>query len=139
MAMVIADGDNSSSVSVDLAIQAANSAWDDQGAPIFTFGLGKSQSENYLRSMSSGTEGNHFYISQESDWDDSETAILHGGDYSVFTASVNKTYDFNDFTWISEINATYTPSTPDGDGTSCTVEVRWSIDRLNFSSWNSVA
>ena len=138
-AMIVADGDNSTAVDVNLSVQSANSAWDDQGAPIFTFGLGKSHSENYLRTMSSGTSGNHFYITQESDWDAAETQLLHAGDFSLFTAYVNKTYDFDDFTWVSEINTTHTPVTPDGDGTSCLVEVRWSTDRLNFSNWNVVS
>ncbi len=135
LAMIIADGDDTGQTNVEIAIQSANSAWDDQGAPIFTFGLGKSQAEKHLRSMTAGTGGNHFYISQESDWDESETSILHGGNFSIFEASLSKIYDFSDFTWVSEINSTFTPSSTDINGTSCSIEIRWSVDRINFSQW----
>lgn len=139
LGIIISDGDNQGITDADLTIQSANSAWNDLGAPIFTIGLGKSQSENYLRKISSNTNGNHFYISDANDWDDAEAALLHGGNFTLFTGYCNKIYDFNDFTWISEINTTFTPSVPDGDGTSCTVEVRWSSDRLNFSNWFNVS
>jgi hypothetical protein len=135
LALVIADGDNSSSENVSLSIQSAQSAWDDQGIAIYTIGLGKSQSENYLRTLSSSTNGAHFYISQSADWDDVETALVHGGDFSIFSASCFKTYDYDNLTWISKVDATFTPSVPDGNGRSCKVEIRWSSDRVNFTPW----
>ena len=47
LGMIVADGDNISSNSSSVTIQAANSAWADNGAPVLTFGLGASHNEKY--------------------------------------------------------------------------------------------
>lgn len=138
MAMIIADGDNSSSDSVNQSVQAAQGAWNDTGAPVFTFGIGSSHKETYLRTMSSESLGRHFHIASGNDWDDAKTSLLHNGTNSLFTATWSKTFDYDDPTWISQIDAVYSPSTPGGNGKSCVVQARWSFDRLNFTPWATI-
>lgn len=138
MAMIIADGDNSSPDSVGQSVQAAQGAWNDTGAPVFTFGIGSSHKETYLRTMSSESFGRHFHIASGNDWDDAKTSLLHNGTNSLFAATWSKTFDYDDPTWISQIDAVYSPSTPSINGKTCIVQARWSFDRLNFTPWATI-
>ena len=135
---IIADGDNVSSESASVTIQAANSAWSDNGVPVLTFGLGSSHKEKYLREISSETGGLHFHITESGDWDNSLNTLLHSGSNNLFKASWGKTYDFLNPTWISGIGASYSPALENAYGASCSVKARWSFDRLNYTPWVNI-
>jgi hypothetical protein len=135
---IIGDGDNSSAEASSVTALAANSAWGDSGAPVLTFGLGKSHKESKLREISSDTNGYHFHISESGDWDNSLSTLLHNGANNLFKSSWSKKYDFLNPTWVSGIGASFTPVIEDTHGTSCAVRARWSFDRLNFTPWAEI-
>lgn len=135
---IIADGDNVSSETTTVTIQAANSAWGDNGIPVYTFGLGSSHNEKHLREISTGTSGLHFHISESGDWGNALNTLLHSGSNTLFKASWSKTYDFLNPTWISGIGASFYPALENVYGASCEIKARWSFDRLNYSPWVNI-
>lgn len=140
LALIIADGDNISSETASQSVSLAQGLWDDQGISIFTIGLGESQKESNLRTLSSGTDGIHFHITEATDWDDVESSLLHSGNYSLFQSTWTKTFDYENPTWVSEINSTYYPTSPNSaSGLACIVEARWSFDRLNYTPWTTIS
>ena len=138
LGMIVADGDNISSNSSSVTIQAANSAWADNGAPVLTFGLGASHNEKYLRDISSNTSGIHFHISESGDWDNALDTLLHNGENTLYKATWTKKYDFLNPTWVSGIGASFTPIIENAYGASCSVQARWSFDRINFTPWVNI-
>jgi hypothetical protein len=134
LAMIIADGDNVSNDSVSNTILAANSSWNDLGSPVYTFGLGKSHKEEYLRQMSAGTMGKHFHISESGDWTNSLDTLLHSGEYSIFKSTWTKKFDYLNPTWISVISATYDAADV-ATGKKIILKARWTFDRVNFTPW----
>ncbi len=134
LAMIVADGDNVSNDSVSNTILAANSSWNDLGSPIYTFGLGKSHKEEYLRQMSAGTLGKHFHISESGDWTNSLDALLHSGEYSIFKSTWTKKFAYLNPTWISVISATYDAADV-ATGKKIILKARWTFDRVNFTPW----
>lgn len=140
MAMIFSDGDNNikNLSKVTLSTSAANAAWGDDGIPIYSFGLGRSHRESALRTMADESSGIHFHISSSSDWALAQNSLLHGGSNSLYTAYWTKLYDYASPVWISKITAVYS-STNINTGRSCKVEVRWSEDRINFTSWQDIS
>jgi len=140
LSMIFSDGDNTTRnlANVSLTSAAANAAWGDNGVPVYTFGLGKSHRESALRTMSDSTDGIHFHVATDSDWSAVQSSLLHGGNYSLYGAYWTKVYDYNDPIWISQISASYS-ALNNATGRFCSVEARWSEDRVNFTNWISIA
>lgn len=134
ISMIVADGDNISEDSVTNTVLAANSSWNDLGSPIFTFGIGKSHKEDYLRKMSSETDGRHYHISESGDWTNALNTILHNGEFSIFKSTWTKKFDYLTPTWISVISATYDAADVT-TGKKIILKARWTFDRVNFTPW----
>ena len=137
--LIVADGDGNGSAE-DLASNA-NSAWDGEGVSVNALGTGRSARQTGLRDVTSSTAGLYFDISNGSnnaDWDTSKISFLHGGDNTIFEGTWARAYDFTDPAWIRSVNSSHTSPTATIDS-FCSVEVRWSIDRIHYNTWQTIS
>jgi len=137
-AFVFADGDNISIETGDVVATQANTTWDDDGVAVQCFGLGRSHAVGGLRTIADRTRGQHFDITNGADgqdWDTAANSLLHGGENSIFESNWSRLFDFNDPTWIKSVHTTYNTPTALIQNSFCSVEVRWTKNRINWSSW----
>lgn len=138
LGIIISDGDDNGIGTPENVAATANSAWGDNGVPVFTFALGHSHTEHGLRTIATLTHGKCFDISIdniEDDWILATNSLLHGGDNSLFKANWSRIFDYESAVWISKVSTTYTSPS---NGSSVSVQVRWTYDRVNWTSWYSL-
>ncbi len=139
VAVVFADGDGEGDA--DSVVLTANSGWDNDGFPIYTYGLGRSHTHPGLRSMAALTGGKHLEITDGTngqDWDDAKTSFMHEGSNNLFVSYWTKEYDFAAPKWVRAIQTVFTTPTGAVVNSSCTVEAQFTKDRVNWSTWNNI-
>ena len=142
IAIVVSDGDDTAKLNNTISAEdvglAATTAWFDQGVPIYCFGLNRSLNEGTLRTLSALSGGKTFDISDENigvDWNSALMSLMHGGSNNLFKATWTQDFDYEEATYIKEVDAAYvTPG-----GSSCLIQVRYSTDRVNYTPWLTVS
>ena len=146
IAFLVADGDNNGAGGVgtaDVAL-AATSAWEDDGIAVQALALGTSNAQSGLRSIADATGGRVFLLgtgAENADWDAACDSFLHGGENSLYTAHWGRFFDYPNPTWVREVNAVFSaPTRTDSSGVNsiCSVQVRWSKNRRDFTPWLNV-
>lgn len=138
VALILADGDEDGFAAVTDVAQTAQTAWGGVGAPVYSFGLGRSHEEGGLRTISALSGGRHIDVTNPAsggDWDAARASFLPGGANTLFRATWSRSFDFAELSWIRSVNATFTA--PSGT-CSCTVEYRVTRDRLHWLAWTTV-
>ena len=138
LCFVFSDGDNNATGDPAQVALTATAMFDDFGVPIYTFGLGLSNKQDQLRTMTAQTGGRHFDIyvgADESDWDQAINALLHGGAFSIFQSSWSQNYDFDTPVFINKFRTDYTASTGNTFDPSCVVLVRYTRNRIDYTPW----
>ena len=138
---VFSDGsDTTNGDPLDVAI-SASSNWSDKGIQINSFGLGKGSIESGLRTMSNMTGAKYFSISDgraNKDWQDATNSFLHGGNNNLFTAKWSKVFDYELPVFIQSVNAKINHPTGNIINSSCSVKMRYSTDRINYTNWTDI-
>jgi len=138
-AFLMADGDGEGNA--ESAGLTAASAWDDDGVQPFIYGLGHGHKQDNLRTLVAASDGKHFDISDGTvgqDWDEAKNSFLHGGDNTLFQASWHREFDYDEPTFIRKARAKYNIPSSDSVAATCVAEVRFTLDRVNFTPWVSL-
>jgi hypothetical protein len=131
--VIAADGDGTGKESPQEVSDTAAYAWDDQGVGPVCLGLGASSDQATLRTIAA-KGGRLAELVATSDWDIVTDSLLHGGANDLFEAQWRREFDFDTPTWVERVECEYTsPET-----SSCTVQVRWSANRINWSAWTTL-
>lgn len=134
LAILISDGDGGGNPS-DVALTLL-SGWDADGIKPNILGLGSGHRPQGLRSVASESFGNHILISDgDVDWDNFQDSLLPSGDKSIYKAFWNRSYDYDEPTYISVVVADGTSQT----NSTLTIKYRYTLDRINWSPWKTHA
>ena len=133
----ITDGENITYTNVDELIKNTELYWNHQGFDVLVFGLSGSDFQTSLIHLTKNG-GYYFNLETDSDWDNVIDLLLHGGNKSLFHGSWNREFYFDIPKYISSVYTEYTFSTGQLYDSECTVEVRYSEDYINFTSWTSL-
>ena len=133
----ITDGENITYTNVDELIKNTELYWNNQGYDVLIFGLSGSDFQTSLIHLTKNG-GYYFSLENDSDWDNVIDILLHGGNKSLFHGSWSREFYYDTPKYISSVYTEFTYSTGQLYDSECTVEVRYSEDYINFTSWTSL-
>jgi hypothetical protein len=134
----ITDGENITYTNVDDLIRNTELYWKNQGYNVLVFGLSGSDFQTSLIHLTKNG-GYYFSLENDSDWDNVIDILLHGGNKSLFNGSWSREFYYDVPKYISSVYAEFTYSTGQLYDSECAVEVRYSEDYINFTSWISLS
>lgn len=132
--LVVVDGDNVSEETLSNLSSNLSTLWNDLGVKAIVFGTSASNNQINLVPLSISSSGAYFQTTSTTDWDDSITSLLHGGNDNLFKGSWNRNFDFDVPKYIKHIYTSYYAPSP----SSVLIEFRYSTDKINYSNWISL-
>jgi hypothetical protein len=139
--MAVVDGDNISSISTQDLETSLQTSWNNLGASAYIFGASASNNQINTLPITVGSNGNFFQTNTSTLWNLASAELVHGGDYSLFKGSWSKTFEFDNLTYVKKVFTSFT-TTAGLDysvDSTCVVEFRYSTDKINFTSWITLA
>ena len=134
----ITDGENVTYTNVDQLLKNTELYWNNQGFDVLVFGMSGSDFQTSLIHLTKNG-GYYFNLENDSDWDSVINLLLHGGNKSLFHGSWNRDFYYDTPKYISSVYTEFTFSTGQLYDSECTVEMRYSEDYINFTSWTSLS
>ena len=137
LTFIVSDADNNTTVSLKSIEDNINYSWNNRGTKLVAFGVDDKTNTGSLRQLVQNTNGLYFDASS-SYWSGITTALLHGGDNTLFTGSWTNQVEFDTPKFIKSITTAYTVSTGQSVDSSCTVKYKYSSDKKNFTDWTTL-
>ena len=131
---VITDNSDISSIDIEKYNLYVNDFWKQYGFKIVFVSIDESSNQGKYLPLVLNSNGLYSVNKSTQDWVDLQTLLMHGGNFNLFKGTWSRELDFDSSKYISSVESNF--SAP--SGSSCLVEVRYSTDRKNFTSWSSL-
>ena len=132
--VVVGDGDDTGSQTAENVALSAVAGWPVHGTKIVALGTETSQRQTDLKTMGDESGGIYATIKRGTsggDWESVESTLMHAGDNSIFASHWTKSIDFDESTWIRNVEAGFSAD----PGSSCSIQYRFTQNRADWSSW----
>ena len=133
---VVSDGDNNSSSTSDV-INNIKYSWSGLGSKFIYLNPDRCGDRDNLRLLDQSYDSLYFDVNSNTDWDNSLTSLVHGGNNNLFSAKWTRNIEFTSAKYLKSITTEYVSSTGQSVDSSALVEFRYSTDKNTFTDWAS--
>lgn len=132
--IIVTDNATNGNIDIEKYNSYISHFWKENGFKIILISIDESSNNAKYMPLIYNSDGLYAIAKTAQDWTDLQTLLMHGGNSEIFKGSWSREIDFDNQKYISSVNTTFS----EPSGSTCTVEIRYSTDRKNYTSWYSL-